>query len=208
MMNWREYVAMGNEHLRGDPVMARLVNRLEPPERRTGGDLYQDLLDVILSQQLSVKAAAAIMDRFLSLFPHRDPTPMRVLSMAEEDLRAVGLSRPKIRYITGVARAVQDGEVDLAAAAYLDDEAFVRELTRLHGVGRWSAEMLLIFSLRRPDVFSLGDLGLRNAVARWYAVDRDDHDAITRIAGRWSPYRSLASLYLWESLSNAPDLAG
>jgi DNA-3-methyladenine glycosylase II len=168
----------------------------EPPTR----GLNHDLMDAIISQQLSVQSAAAIATRFLALFPDNNPSPPRLLETSEETLRGVGLSRPKIAYLSGIARAVVDGSLDLDTLATLDDEAFIRELTALKGVGRWTGEMMLIFSLRRPDVFSVGDLGLREAVSRLYNLDREDRPAIAAHAERWKPYRSLASLYLWQSL--------
>jgi DNA-3-methyladenine glycosylase II len=188
-----------------DPVMARLVDELEPPRAdRARRSLFHDLVDAIASQQLSVHAAAAIMERVVALFPSDHPDPATLLALSDEELRAAGLSRPKIRYLKGIAGAVNSGEFDLEAAAHLEDAAFVERLTVLPGVGRWTAEMLLIFALRRPDVFPIGDLGIRNAVARLYDVDREDHDAIVAVAERWRPFRSLACHYLWSSLNNAP----
>ncbi|MFP4212054.1 MAG: DNA-3-methyladenine glycosylase family protein [Alkalispirochaeta sp.] len=201
-----EYLRRGRTHLTVDPVLAPLVGRIEPPEPRRDGDLYIDLIDGIVSQQLSVKAAAAIMGRFLALFPDGRPEPGAVRSRDEETLRGVGLSRPKIRYLYGITEAIETGEINLPEIARLGDEEFIREITRLKGVGRWTAEMLLIFSLGRRDVFSLGDLGLRTAVSRLYEVDREDYDAIAKIASSWKPYRSLACHYLWKSLNNEPGV--
>ena len=203
---WNEYVAQGIAHLRCDPVMAGLVDAAEPPAQRSSNDLYTDLIDAIVSQQLSVKAAASIMRRFLGLFPDDSPEPAAVRRRSEEELRAVGLSRPKVRYLHGIAEAIINGEIDLTEVAGYDDEAFIKAITELKGVGRWTAEMLLIFSLGRRDVFSVGDLGLRNAVARAYGVEGDDREAIEAIAERWRPYRSLACHYLWKSLDNEPKI--
>lgn len=172
--------------------------------RRGGEDLFVDLIDAIASQQLSVKAAATIMGRFLSLFPDKRPDPAAILRGSEDEYRAAGLSRPKIRYILGIADAVLNHGFDLNTLWNLPDEEVIDRLMSLKGVGRWTAEMLMMFSLRRPDVFSIGDLGLRTAVARHYGIDRDDTDAISAIASAWRPYRTLASRYLWASLNNAP----
>ena len=206
-LSWSEYLARGCEHLRSDNIFAPLIARYDPPGERRAGDLYTDLIDAIVSQQLSVKAAAAIMRRFLDLFPDRKPSPEAVRSVSTDVLRGVGLSRAKVRYLHGIADAVIGGNIKLTAAARLENEAFIAELTRLKGVGRWTAEMLLIFSLGRRDVFSVGDLGLRTAVARLYAVDRDDSEAIVSIADTWRPFRSLACHFLWKSLDNTPQLA-
>jgi DNA-3-methyladenine glycosylase II len=191
--------------LRRDPVMAGLIEQIEPPRAdRVRRSLFYDLVDAIASQQLSVHAAAAIMRRVVALFPSNHPDPATLLTLSDEELRAAGLSRPKIRYLKGIARAVDSGEFDLDEAAELEDDAFVERLSTLPGVGRWTAEMLLIFALRRPDVFPVGDLGIRNAVARLYDVDRDNHEAIAAVAEGWRPFRSLACHYLWSSLNNAP----
>lgn len=203
---WEEYVARGTAHLRDDPVMADLVAAAEAPSQRSSNDIFIDLIDAIVSQQLSVKAAASIMARFLALFPEGKPNPRAVREMSEDKLRAVGLSRPKVRYLHGIADAIIGGEIELRAIAGYEDEEFIEAVTTLKGVGRWTAEMLLIFSLGRRDVFSVGDLGLRNAVAQAYGVDRDDREAIEAIAERWRPYRSLACHYLWKSLDNEPEI--
>jgi len=204
--SYDDYLQRGKLHLAGDPVLGPLIHRIDPPEPRRDSDLYIDLIDAIVSQQLSVKAAAAIMGRFLALFPGGRPEPGDVRSRDEETLRGVGLSRPKIRYLYGIAEAIETGGIDLPEIARLGDEEFIGEITRLKGVGRWTAEMLLIFSLGRRDVFSLGDLGLRTAVSRLYGVDREDYDAIARISSMWTPYRSLACHYLWKSLNNEPGV--
>jgi len=201
------YLAKGMAHLRRDPVMRRLVEAYPPPEPRDHQDLFVDLIDAIISQQLSVKAAAAIFARVEALFDGGAPagiTPAALAAVDPEALRAAGLSRPKVGYVQGIAAAVLAGEFDPTAPAGLDDEAVVTELVRLKGVGRWTAEMLLIFSLGRPDVFSVGDLGLRSAVARHYGVDRESHEDVVAVADRWAPYRSLACHYLWKSLENEP----
>jgi DNA-3-methyladenine glycosylase II len=143
--------------LRRDPVMAGLIEEIEPPRAdRVRRSLFYDLVDAIASQQLSVHAAAAIMRRVVALFPSNHPDPATLLTLSDEELRAAGLSRPKIRYLKGIARAVDSGEFDLDEAAELEDDAFVERLSTLPGVGRWTAEMLLIFALRRPDVFPVG----------------------------------------------------
>lgn len=207
------YLAQGTAHLRRDPVMRRLLEAYPPPEPRNHRDLFVDLIDAIISQQLSVKAAAAIFARVEALFDGGGSsggaapagiTPAALAAADPEALRAAGLSRPKVGYVQGIAEAVLAGEFDPTAPAGLDDEEVVAELVRLKGVGRWTAEMLLIFSLGRPDVFSVGDLGLRTAVARHYGVDRESLEEVEAIARRWSPYRSLACHYLWKSLENEP----
>lgn len=174
--------------------------------RRTGADLFVDLIDAIVSQQLSVKAAATIMGRFRALFTDGRITPAAVLALEPGACRAAGLSHRKVEYVAGIATAAGDGSLALDALPELDDEQVIAALVALKGVGRWTAEMILMFSLRRPDVFSVGDLGLRTAVSRSWQVPRDDHAAIEAIAAAWSPWRTVASRYLWASLDNTPAL--
>ncbi len=149
------------------------------------------------------------MGRVIALVaPDGELTPERVLAIDHEALRAAGLSNAKARYVRGLAEAVLTGDLDLAPLPDLDDEAVIAALTRMKGVGRWTAEMILLFSLGRPDVLSTGDLGIRNAVKRHYGLDQPPGpDELQAIAGSWRPHRSVAMLLLWESLNSAPAIA-
>lgn len=167
-------------------------------------NLYENLIDSIISQQLSVKAAATISKRFKALFGETFPRPKQILEMPDEKIRECGISYSKIKYIKGICEAIEKGELDLEKLPNLSDEEVIAELTKLKGIGRWTAEMTLMFTLKRLDVFSMGDLGLRNAVAKLYNVDRDDLKKIEEISGNWKPYRTLASRYLWKSLDTTP----
>jgi DNA-3-methyladenine glycosylase II len=191
-------------HLQKDKILSEIIITNEQPIFSREINVYLDILDSIVSQQLSVKAAATIFKRFLAVFSTPIPIPEEILAKSEAELRAVGLSYQKIKYVKSLAQAVKDKTLIIENLAKLSDEAVIAELTKIKGIGRWTAEMILIFSLARQDVFSLGDLGLRNAVARAYGVDRDDLKAIEKISQQWSPHRSLASRYLWKSLNNLP----
>lgn len=185
-----------------DSVMKRLVKVhplvIEP--RKV--NLLEDIVSAIVSQQLSVKAADTIYKRFLNIYDGSFPLPGLLAAADEETLRGVGISFAKGRYIKGVAQAVVDGQLDLESVVNATDEEAVEQLVSLKGVGRWTAEMILIFSLYRPDIFSMGDLGLRTAISGLYGVDRDDMGAIEKITLVWKPYRSYASRLLWQSLDN------
>lgn len=188
-------------HLRKDRVMRKLIETHEAPRFNSESDLFSDLIEAIINQQLSSKAGETIFNRFRGLFQATPfPTPEDILSMPDRDIRTCGISFTKITYIKGICKAVGEKILDIEQLHELSDEGVVRELTKLKGVGRWTAEMILMFSLKRMDIFSMGDLGLRTAVAKLYTVDRDDHKAIAQISLRWSPYRTLASRYLWKSL--------
>jgi DNA-3-methyladenine glycosylase II len=193
-------------HLRNDPIMSGLIDSYDPPawrDQRTV-NLFTDLIESIISQQLSTKVADVILARVYQLLPQHQFTPRAVLELETETVRACGVSYSKIRYFKAVAQAALDGSVDFDHLDQLTDEEVVASLTQIVGVGPWTAEMMLIFSLHRPDVFSVGDLGLRTAVSKLYGIDREDRVAILGVSRQWSPYRSLASRYLWLSLNNSP----
>lgn len=190
--------------LREDPVMSSLVDSYPPPNWMVTKDLFSAIVQTVAGQQLSVKAAAAIISRLFDLFPGRGLTPEAVLAVSEDELREAGMSWAKVRSIRDLATAVSTGDVDLESLKNLPDEKLRIELYRFRGIGPWTADMLLIFDLDRPDIFSAGDLGLRTAVGRLYHVDREDIGAINAIAEEWTPYRSYACHYLWKSLDNAP----
>lgn len=162
----------------------------------------EELFSSIVSQQLSTKAAATIWRRFADLVG--DPShPEIVKNFDIESLRTIGLSRQKASYILDIAKGTSDGTVRLDHLDELDDDAVITELIQLKGVGRWTAEMFLIFTLGREDVFSIGDLGLRNAANKLYNRELSLTD-LTELSQKWSPYRSTASLLLWHSLDNKP----
>jgi DNA-3-methyladenine glycosylase II len=198
-----------------DPVMAALIERigeidLETRLRRRSeerpGDAYGALLRAIVGQQLSTKAARTIYMRVLDLFGSRTPAPEELLEASEESLRGAGLSGRKVEYIRDLASHVLSGELELDRLDELSDEEAIEELVAVRGLGRWTAEMFLLFHLERPDVLSGGDLGIRKAVQIEYELEEmPAPERVLEIGEPWRPHRSLASLYLWESLANAPD---
>jgi len=196
-------ITAAHQHLKRDPQLAILLSKHSPSPLNVSTDLFRDLLESIIGQQLSVKAASTIYKRFAALFP--DPqniNPENILAQNADPLRSVGLSRQKISYLQSLSEFILSKKLVLESLKDLADEDVIKKLTLVKGIGRWTAEMMLIFSLGREDVFSVGDLGLRTAASRIYGVDREDKIQIENIAKKWSPYRSLASLYLWQSLDN------
>ena len=195
-----------------DPVMARLIAEIGPVsiERRRRGrpksDAYGALLRAIVGQQLSTKAAATIFDRVLALFDGAVPTAPALLEADDEALRAAGLSGRKVEYVKDLARHVISGELEVDRLGELADDEVIAEITAVRGLGVWTAHMFLIFHLEREDVLPVGDLGVRNAVkAAVRAGGAARHpEELERIAEPWRPHRTLASLYLWESLANMP----
>ncbi len=180
---------------------------LDERERRRGrpDDAYGSLVRAIAGQQLSVKAARTIYDRLCGLYGGRTPTPTELIATDPDELRAVGLSRAKAAYLRDLAEHVEDGELDLERLPELPDDEVFEQLIAVKGLGRWTVDMFLIFHLGRADVLPVGDLGIRRAVQVAYGLDGLPAPAeLTRIAAPWSPHRTLACLYLWASLDNAP----
>ncbi len=190
----------------GDPIMSALVRRIGPLDReafRRGrpDDAYGSLVRSILGQQLSTSAARTIYRHLCGLYGDRPPTPRELLATEESDLRAAGISRQKAGYLRNLSEHVLEGELDLDALDRLADEEVIARLTAVKGLGRWSAEMFLIFHLKRPDVLSVGDVGIRRAVREAYGLPvMPAPDELRLLAEPWRPQRTLASLYLWESL--------
>lgn len=198
----------------GDPTMAALIERLGKIDIATRlkrrseerpADAYGALLRAIVGQQLSTKAARTIYGRVLELFGGATPSPEQLLEADEADLRACGLSGRKAEYVRDLAAHVLDGELELDRLEQLSDEEAIAEIVAVRGLGTWTAEMFLIFHLERPDVLSGGDLGIRKAIQIEYGLKEMPAPAkVIEIGEPWRPHRSLASLYLWESLANAP----
>jgi DNA-3-methyladenine glycosylase II len=195
-----------------DPVMARLIADQGGPlplEVNLPGlptDVYGALLRGIAGQQLSVKAAQAIYGRVLERYGGRPPAPAELLADDPDALRlAAGLSRAKVVSLRSLAEHMLAGELELDRLDELDDADVIHALVAVKGIGEWTAQMFLIFTLHRPDVLATGDLGLRNAAMRAYGLAAPpDRVAMTELAEPWRPYRTRACLYLWRSLRNEP----
>ncbi len=191
--------------MRRDPVLRDIIKRIGPCELHSAGprDPFEALTMSIASQQLSTKAADTIFGRFRDLFPpDRNPTAVRVLSLSEDQIRAVGFSRPKAGFIKDLAARVHDGRLDLAGMNAHTDEEVMNQLVEVKGIGRWTAEIFLMFRLLRPDILPADDLGLMNAVQRAYGLrKRPTAEKVRKMGENWRPYRSVASWYLWQSLS-------
>ncbi len=193
----------GLSHLKKDPILQTILSEKVIFEYGDGKDLFTAIVENIIGQQLSGGPAEIITKRFIKLFsPKKFPTPADILNMPDQKLRDVGMSWAKVKYIKCLSQAIADKTLDLKKVPNLSDEEVIIELTKVKGIGCWTAEMILIFHLHRPDVFSLGDLGLRTAVSKLYKIDRKDLKMIEEISQKWSPHRSLASRFLWRSLDN------
>jgi DNA-3-methyladenine glycosylase II len=196
---------------KADPVLGALIAQLGPddPARARDGrpsDHYGALVRAIVSQQLSTKAADAILGRLTGRFGGRTPTPQEILADDPEELRAAaGLSRAKVGFLRSLAEHVSSGELELERLDELPDAEVTAELVAVKGLGPWTADMYLMFHLGRPDVLPVGDLGIRRAVQRAYGLaELPDAAELSRIAEPWRPHRTLACRYLWRSLDAVP----
>ena len=172
--------------------------------RADASGYFEAIVEAIVSQQLSIKAADTIFARFAALTPGRTfPKPREIIKIPVAKMRTCGLSKMKVSFIKDLARKTLDGSLNFKTIGTLSDEEVIEHLTSVKGIGRWTAEMFLIFSLRRDDVFSYGDLGLRNAMQRIYKMKKPPTPRQAgKITSQWKPYRSLGSRYLWASLKN------
>jgi DNA-3-methyladenine glycosylase II len=184
--------------MRSDPVMRDLVRRVGAFAMQVRGRPYQSLLRAILYQQLAGAAAAAIERRFLALFGGRIPEPDELASIPDDALRAAGVSRQKASYMRSLGEHFASGELSDRRLLRAADDEVIAQVTRIRGIGRWTADMLLMFCLGRPDVLPVGDLGIQNAMRLAYGLDAPPPPArMIEIAEVWRPYRSAGSWYLW-----------
>jgi DNA-3-methyladenine glycosylase II len=188
-------------HLKkSDPVLCAIIQRVGPYRMNYDEASFHSLAEAIVYQQLHGKAAATIFGRLAAL-TGKPLTPAAVLKLTEEQLRAVGLSRQKLSYLRDLAAKTHEGAVDFARLPELPDEEVIQHLTQIKGIGRWTAQMFLMFALRRPDVLPTADLGIQMAIRRHYRKRKLPKPAVMeKIARPWEPYRSVACWYLWRSL--------
>lgn len=184
-----------------DPILSKVISQVEIPQRQPTHDYFFNLVDAIISQQLSMKSANTILTRFKKLFKNQTIDPEILLNTPDTVIRSIGISRQKVAYLKNLANHVLEGGLIFEQFDTMTDEEIVRELMKVKGIGRWTAEMFLIFAMGRPDVFSYGDLGLRKAIQKLYGFEKEPTiDEATKIAEKWRPYRTLACRYLWKSL--------
>ena len=179
-----------------DKLLGAAIERIGMVERKVTPDLFKALVNSIISQQISTKAATTIRNRLLNKVPNITPDAVAALSI--EDIQSCGLSNRKAGYIKSCADAVIHGTINLPELARLSDDEVIKQLSSLNGVGIWTAEMLLIFSLERPDIVSYGDLGIRRGMMKLYGLESLTKNQFESFRECYSPYGSVASLYLWE----------
>jgi DNA-3-methyladenine glycosylase II len=203
-----DYAGARRALMRRDPVLAAIIKRhgrCELGAARDRFDHFAMLVRAIVFQQLSTKAATTIHTRLMTLLPGGRPDPPALARLSDEQFRAAGISRQKAAYLRDLSEKVASGAVPLDTIDALEDEEVITALTRIKGIGRWTAEMFLIFRLQRLDVLPVGDLGIVNAMQKAYRMrKKPTPDRMRKIGETWRPYRSIASWYLWRSLDNEP----
>ena len=189
-----------------DPVLRDIIDRLGPYELDLEGNAFRALAESILYQQLTTKAADTITRRFTELYPHRAfPTPEDVLSTSDETLRQTGISNQKVRYLKDLAARCLDGTLTPSDYATMSDEEIIEQLCKVKGIGRWTAEMFLIFSLGRPNVLPVDDFGVRKAVQPAYGLaELPTRAQLRELGAKWEPHCTAATWYLWRSLRPNP----
>ena len=188
-----------------DPILASLIKAYTEPDFEAHTNYYQALVNSIIGQQLSVKAAHAIKKRFVELFGGVFPSPEQIIKKDIESLRTAGLSRQKATYIQDLAHHILDGKVDFNTFDSLSNEAIIAELVAVKGVGVWTVHMFLMFCMGREDILPVGDLGIRMGIQKIYGFDHlplpGEIEQVAK-ANHWHPYESIASWYIWRSLEN------
>ena len=190
------------EHFRKvDTVLYQALGQISPVTASHTHDYFSDLCETIVSQQLSGKAGETIWQRFIALFPDKHVSAETLLSFSDGKIRAIGTSRSKVIYLKNLAVHVRNRSLVLDRLPDMPDREVVDRLTELKGIGPWTAEMFLMFSLGREDVFSFGDLGLRNAIKKLYKFKKEPtRKQMEKLSARWAPYRTWAARILWRSL--------
>lgn len=194
-------------HLSKDKKIAKLLVQQESVKLGNRKQVYLHLCSSIMSQQLSTKVASLIRKRFMKLYSGK-PTPQKILDTSYDILRSIGLSGAKANYIQNTARFALEHGMDHKVLRKMDNEELIEHFTQIKGVGRWTAEMLLMFTLGREDVFAVHDLGIQNAMIKIYKLDKTDkkklREDMLRISAKWAPYRTFACVHLWRFKDNTP----
>lgn len=192
--------------LKRDPTLADIINKTTLPENTSGGNLYHDLIRSITSQQLSTKVAKVIFERLMSLYDGMMPETYQLVNTEHEALRSIGYSNQKAKYIRNVADYFTNVSPEFENWHEKDDDQVITELTSIKGVGRWTAQMVLMFTLERPDVFPSADLGIQMGMKQFYNIEAEKKELIIRmddIAEQWRPYRTYACRYIWAAKDSA-----
>lgn len=208
MITSSQTVKVAAEYLtKADPTLAPVVKKYGLCTMRPHKNYYQELVESIISQQLSVKAGASIVKKFIALFGDTFPSPEAILKKNVDELRTAGLSRAKATYVRDLAQHVVDAKIKFDHLDSLTNDQIIKELTAVKGIGEWTVHMFLMFCMGRMDVLATGDLGIKNGIWKLYGFDHlPTPQEVQAIADKnnWHPYESIACWYVWQSLDNAP----
>lgn len=187
--------------LKKDPKFAKIIMQIGDYNVKITKNRYQSLVEAIISQQLSGFAANSIIKKFRKLYKSKFPKPRDVIKTSDSKLRTTGLSKMKIVYIKELSKKIESKELNMRKISTQSDEQVIEALTDVKGIGRWTAEMFLIFSLGRLDILPVGDLGLKKGIQSMYSLkELPEKEQIEQLAESWKPYRTVATWYLWKSL--------
>lgn len=196
------------DHLSKDKKLAKFISNHEPFELKFHKNICLRLCASIMSQQLSTKVAQVLHRRFLELYEGNEPTPEQIVATPFEKLRGIGMSNAKTQYILNVAQFAIDHKLDDKKLKKMKNEDIIQLLTQIKGVGKWTVEMLLMFTLGREDVFSVDDYGIQMAMKKIYRLDdsnkREFKEKMVKLSQKWAPYRTYACLHLWHVKDNSP----
>tara|TARA_B110000014_G_C19944785_1_gene488838 strand:- start:30 stop:632 length:603 start_codon:yes stop_codon:yes gene_type:complete len=185
-----------------DKKLKKIISNVGECRIRTISNPFEALVEAIITQQISDSAGKVISFKFKNLFGKKYPTPNDVVKLSVNEIKSVGLSRMKAEYILGISHMVIDKKLDFKIFKKMSNDEIISELTKIRGIGRWTAEMYLIFALGRTDVFPLGDLGLINGIKKLYDLENPTTEQILKITNNWIPYRTIGTWYIWRGVKN------
>ena len=188
--------------LNKDKKLKKIISSVGECKIRTISNPFEALVEAIITQQISDSAGKSISLKFKNLFGKKYPTPSDVVKLSIDEIKSVGLSRMKAEYIFDISQMIVDKKLDFKIFKKMSNEDVISELIKIRGIGKWTAEMYLIFALGRMDVFPLGDLGLINGIKKLYNLENPSTDEILEITNRWIPYRTIGTWYIWRGVKN------
>ena len=188
--------------LNKDKKLKKIISSVGECKIKTISNPFEALVEAIITQQISDSAGKSISKKFKNLFGKKYPTPFDVIKLSRDEIKSVGLSRMKAEYIFDISQMIVDKKLNFKIFKKMSNEDVISELTKIRGIGKWTAEMYLIFALGRLDVFPLGDLGLINGIKKLYNLENPSTDEILKITNNWSPYRTIGTWYIWRGVKN------
>ena len=188
--------------LNKDKKLKKIISSVGEYNIRIISNSFEALVEAIITQQISDAAGKKISLKFKNLFGKKYPTPSDVIKLSTDEIKSIGLSKMKAEYIFDLSKMIVDKKLDLQIFKKMSNENVISELTKVRGIGRWTAEMYLIFALGRVDVFPLGDLGLINGIKKLYRLENPSTDEILKITNNWIPYRTIGTWYIWRGVKN------